>query len=324
MCTALSYTTKNHYFGRTLDLDCSYGEEVCVMPRNYPLSFRTMGALGSHYAIIGMATVVQGTPLYYDATNEYGLSMAGLNFPNNAFYPSMQAGKDNVAPFEFIPWILSKCKDVKEAKALLNHINLVNIPFSAQLPLSPLHWMISDKQESVVVESMQGGLHIHGNPIGVLANNPPFEYQLFHLNNYRNLKTDNGQSEFSQKLSLNEYSQGLGALGLPGDVSSMSRFVRMSFNRAHSLCEDDENASVSQFFHLLSSVETVRGCCVTPSGKHSVTVYSACMNTDRGLYYYTTYTNRQIHCVDMHKTQLDGREIYRFPLQLNEQIQYQN
>ena len=242
MCTAITYKTDNHYFGRNLDLEYSYHETVTITPRNYRFFFRMVPPMPTHLAMIGMAYVMDDYPLYYDATNEAGLSMAGLNFPVNAYYqpvpaeplfiaqntnqpshsPTVQTPDicaDNhtahIAPFEFIPWILTKCKDVKEARVLLNRINLVNIPFSAQLPLSPLHWMISDQQESVVVESMQGGLHIHGNPIGVLTNNPPFEYQLFHLNNYRNLKTDNGQSEFSQKLSLNEYSQGLGALGLP-------------------------------------------------------------------------------------------------------------
>ncbi len=324
MCTALSLTTKDHYFGRNLDLDCSYAEEVCVMPRRYPLDFRCLPPAKEHYAMIGVATVVAGTPLFYDATNEHGLSMAGLNFPGNAWYPPMAPGKDNVAPFEFIPWILGQCKSVEEARKLLARINLVNIPFSESLPLSPLHWIIDDRRECIVVESMESGLHIHENPVGVLTNNPPFEFHRFNLNNYRHLDVDNGDNSFSGELKLENYCQGLGALGLPGDVSSMSRFVRIAFGRAHSVCKEDESASVNQFFHLLGSVEMPRGCCRTPAGKWDITVYSACVNADRGLYYYTTYDNRQIRCVDMHRTDLNGESISRYPMITESDFQYQN
>ncbi len=324
MCTALCLSTKDRYFGRNLDLDRSYGEEVCVMPRRFPLEFRQMGALTEHYAMIGMATVVGDIPLFYDAVNEHGLSMAGLNFPGNAYYPPMQADKDNVTPFEFIPWILGKCKNLPEARALLARINLVNIPFSAMLPLSPLHWIIADKESSIVVESMKDGLHIHENPVEVMTNNPPFEYHIFNLNNYRNLSISNGENRFSNAFPLEHYCQGLGAVGLPGDVSSMSRFVRVAFGKMNSVCGDDEESSVSQFFHLLTSVEMPRGVCKTLEAEWDITVYSSCVNTDRGLYYYTTYDNRQITCVDMHKTDLAGDEVSRFPLITAQQINRQN
>ena len=324
MCTALHFTTKDHYFGRNLDLDRTYGEEVCVMPRYFPLEFRKMGNIDKHYAMIGMATVVSGIPLFYDATNEHGLSMAGLNFPGNAYFAPIQLDKDNVTPFEFIPWILGQCKTVAEARKFLERINLVDISFSDNLPLSPLHWMIADRDETVVVESMRDGIHIHDDPAGVLTNNPPLEYHLFHLNNYRNLRVDNGENHFDEDLQLTTYSQGLGAIGLPGDISSMSRFVRIAFGCAHSVCSEDEASSVSQFFHLLSSVEMTRGGCLTEEGTWALTVYSACINTDRGIYYYTTYDNRQINCVNMHKTDLDADSVSRFPLITEQNFHYQN
>lgn len=324
MCTALSFRTKDHYFGRNLDLNRSYGEEVCVMPRNFPLEFRKLPTMQTHFAMIGMATVVAGLPLFYEATNEHGLSMAGLNFPDNAYYPPMQEGKDNVTPFEFIPWILGQCRNMTEAQELLGRIHLVNIPFSEQLPLSPLHWMISDREESIVVESIKDGLHIHDDPVGVLTNNPPFEHHMQNLANYRHLSVDNGENTFAKDLPLSNFCMGLGAIGLPGDVSSMSRFVRMVFGRENSVCGEDEMSSVSQFFHLLASVEMNRGLCRTTEGDWDITVYSACVNTDRGLYYYTTYDNRRISCVDMHRTNLDGCEISRYPLITEMQILHQN
>ncbi len=324
MCTALSFKTKDHYFGRNLDLDRSYKEEVCVLPRNFPITFRKKQTMNRHYAIIGMATVVDNTPLFYDATNEYGLSVAGLNFPKNAYYEDEKEGKDNICQFELIPWILGQCKNIFETEKLLENINIVNIPYSESLPVSPLHWMISDREKSIVVEAMRDGLHIYNNTVGVLTNNPPFEYQIFNLNNYRNLKAENGGNSFLSEVELDEYCQGLGALGLPGDLSSMSRFVRAVFNRENSVCKDDEHSSVSQFFHILSSVEMVRGSCRVKPDKYDLTLYSSCVNTDRGLYYYTTYDKRQINCIDMNRTNLDDSTLSRYPLLLTEQINYQN
>ena len=324
MCTALSFKTKDHYFGRNLDLDRSYGEEVFVMPRNFPFPMRKMNTLDNHYAIIGMAIEAGGVPLFYDAANEHGLAMAGLNFPDNAYYTDYCEGRDNVTPFELIPWILGRCKTVKEARALLGRINLVNIPFSSELPLSPLHWIISDREESIVVEAMRDGMHIHTNPVGVLTNNPPFDYHMVNLNNYRNLCVDNGDNHFSSKHELYNYCQGLGAIGLPGDVSSMSRFVRMVFGSHNAVCGEDEMSSVSQFFHLLTSVEMNRGVCRTEAGEWDITVYSSCINTDRGLYYCTTYDNRQIACVDMYRTDLDSNKLSHFPLVKQQSILYIN
>ncbi len=323
MCTALCLHTNDHYFGRTLDLDRSYGEAVCILPRRVPLHFRQMPSMETHYAMIGMATVVGDIPLFYDAVNEHGLAMAGLNFPDNAYYPPMTRDKDNVTPFEFIPWLLGQCKTVAEARVLLARINLVDIPFSEHLPLSPLHWMISDRDACIVVESMTDGLHIYDNPAGVMTNNPPFPYHLNNLNNYRNLRVDTGENHFGD-LPLQVYCQGLGAVGLPGDVSSMSRFVRIAFGRAHAVCGEDELSSVSQFFHLLSSVEMNRGICRTDEGHWDITVYTSCMNADRGRYYYNTYDNHQISCVDLHHADLDGTTVSRFPLVLEQQVYHHN
>ncbi len=314
MCTALNFYTKDSYFGRTLDLDCSYGEEVCILPRRYPVKFRNAEESREHSAIIGMATVMEGVPLFYDAVNEHGVCMAGLNFPKNAYYAPIKDGKDNIAPFEFIPWVLCRCRCMADVKAILERLVITDICFSDTVPNSPLHWMICRGRESVVVESMRDGLHVYENPVGVLTNNPPFDYQLFNLNNYRNLRVDSGENTFAPNVTSAPYCQGLGALGLPGDLSSMSRFVRAVFGREHSACESDEGQSVNQFFHILSTVEMTRGLCVTDTGKYDITVYTSCMNTDKGIYYYTTYDNRAIRCVDMHSTELDAQALIRFKI----------
>lgn len=174
MCTAATYQTKDFYFGRTLDYEFSYGDEIVLMPRKFPISFRYMGKRETHYAILGIAHVAGGYPLYYDAINEKGVGMAGLNFVGNAVYQEVEEGRENVAQYEFLPWILSQCDSVQAVRSLLSKMNLVGTPFSEQLPSAQLHWLIADANEAVTVECTADGLHIYDNPAGVLTNNPPF------------------------------------------------------------------------------------------------------------------------------------------------------
>lgn len=324
MCTAATYKTKCHYFGRNLDYHISYGESVVVTPRNYPFEFRRMGRLNHHYALIGMATLAGDVPLYFDATNEKGLSMAGLNFPKNACYKPEAEGKDNVAPFEFIPWILGKCASVKEARELLNRINLIAEPFSSQLPLAPLHWIIADRDEAIVAEQMQDGMKVYDNPVGVLTNNPPFDYHMHNLNNYLNVTADVPVSRFAPDYVLERHSLGMGSIGLPGDMSSPSRFVRAAFTKLNSFSGEDESSSVSQFFHILESVAQPRGCTCVGEGAYEYTLYTSCVNTDAGVFYYTTYENGQINAVDMHHEDLDGKKPVSYPLIRGQQFNQQN
>ena len=324
MCTAATYTTKDHYFGRNLDLEFSYNETVTVTPRNYPFQFRKVKALESHYAMIGMAFVVDNYPLYYDATNEKGLSMAGLNFPENADYKQATEGKDNVTPFEFIPWILGQCSTIEEVKELLGRINLININFSEKLPLSPLHWMISDRNESITVESVKEGLKIYDNPVGILTNNPTFDIQIFNLNNYVNVTREVPENRFSNAIALDIYSRGMGGIGIPGDLSSSSRFVKAVFTKLNSVSGTSESESISQFFHILGSVNQERGCVRLAEDTYEITIYSSCCNIDKGVYYYKTYENSQITGVDMHNENLNSQNLVSYPLIKEQQIKIQN
>lgn len=306
MCTAVTYRTKDAYFGRTLDHDRSYGEKVVVSPRNMPFSFRHVPKLRWHHAIIGMAHMEAGFPLYYDAVNEKGLGMAGLNFEGYAAYHSPVPGKDNIAHFELIPWILGQCSCVRETRPLLERLNLTTDAFSEALPPAGLHWIIADRQEAVTVESLHEGIRVWDNPVGVLTNNPPFDMQLVHLSQFMHLSSRPPRNLFSDKLQLKPYSLGMGAMGLPGDYSSQSRFVRAAFVAHNSVSGPEEAESVSQFFHILSSVEQPRGCNRTKAGTFEITRYSSCCNLDRGIYYYTTYDCRRIRAVELNRCDPEG------------------
>lgn len=324
MCTAATYLSGDFYMGRTLDYERGYGEEVVVTPRAYPFAFRHEGLCAQHYAIIGTACVADGYPLYYDAVNEKGLGIAGLNFVGNAAYAAPCAGKRNVAQFEFIPWLLGRCAGLAEARAALAELNLVGTPFSAHFPAAQLHWLVADRTGALVVESIADGLHVYDCPEGVLTNNPPFPIQHFGLNRYMGLSPRQPENRFSDQLELSAFSRGMGALGLPGDLSSPSRFVRAAFVRANARSAQTEDASVSQFFHILTSVEQQRGCCELDDGQYEITLYSSCCNADRGIYYYTTYDNRQITGVKLHSAELDSAQLTVYPLVDTQQIRWEN
>ena len=324
MCTAATYRTDDFYMGRTLDYEFSYGEEITVMPRNFPLSFRHGGGTDRHYAIIGMAHVADGYPMYYDAVNEKGLGMAGLNFAASARYSEPEDGKQNVAQFEFIPWVLSQFASLGQARSAIEKINLVGTTYDSRYPAAKMHWIIADKSGAITVEPTEGGLKIYDNAPGVLTNEPPFDMQLFNLNNYMRLSPKQPENSFSDALDLGTYSRGMGGLGLPGDLSSMSRFVRAAFTKLNSLSGSGEAESVGQFFHILGSVEQVRGCCEVAQDKYDITIHTSCFNADKGVYYYTTYNNRRITAVDMHRENLDSDSLARYPMLDKEDVLRQN
>ena len=329
MCTSLAIPTPDgRLFGRTLDLDSHFGEHIALTPRRYPFSFRDCYPLTHHYALLGTAAVIDGYPLYAEAMNEKGLCMAGLRFAESAVYaPHPQEGRLNLAPWELIPYLLSTCATVYEAKDALEGIWVVDKPFSEQVGTAPLHWHVTDadpSHEGLILEVTAVGMSLYRDETGVLTNEPPFPMQLQILRNFLGLSPREPACRFSPTAQLRPYSRGMGAMGLPGDLSSASRFVRVAFVRENSVCEGEEAACVSQVFHILGSVAQQRGCCQVAPEAYEVTRYSVCCNTSRGVYYYTTYQNSGITAVDMGRENLGGAQLRRWPLLTRQTVQLQN
>ena len=322
MCTCITLVKGDMYFGRNLDLECGFGEKVVITPRNYNFSYKNLPEDSGHHAMIGMAAVMGGHPMYAEAVNEKGLGMAGLNFPKSAEYGKLKENADNIAPYEIIPWVLGKCASVKEARELLENANIIDIPFSENVPNAKLHWMIAGHDGCIVLEAVKEGLMIYDDPYGVLTNEPPFTYHLHNMSLYRNLSAKTPEESFGKVSEV--YGEGLGAAGLPGDFSPASRFVKASFLAANSESEKDEAANVSQFFHILDSVAMVRGAVITENGTADITQYSCCVNADRGVYYYKTYDNSRIQAVDLFKEDLDGDDLQTFELIRGQDISFIN
>jgi choloylglycine hydrolase len=131
-------------------------------------------------------------------------------------------------------------------------------------------------------------------------------------------------NHFAPDLPLQRYSRGMGGLGLPGDLSSASRFVKVAFTKLNSRSGETESESISQFFHILGSVAQQRGLVHMGNGMYEITIYTSCCNTDKGIYYYTTYENSQISAVDLHREDLEGEQLVRYPLITGQQIRWQN
>lgn len=316
MCTALWDHNAVSLFGRTFDFEISYEETIVITPQKYVFPFRYEKAIDNHFAMIGVACVRKGLPLYYDAVNDAGLAMASLHFPGYAHYQKVRSAPYNVASYELIWWILAQCRSVQEARSLLKETEIISDAADATLPATPLHWMIADEKECMVIEPLSGGLQLYDNPIGVMTNAPDFPYHITRLSDYIGLCAQPPINRLCPKVRLPDYTRGLGAMGLPGDWSSVSRFVRATYALQQTqTVKLREEQRVEHFFHMMDAVAVPRGCVRTDEGYLIETKYTSCMNLQSAEYYYTTYNCRAIRSVSMQKNHTLSDQLLAFPME---------
>lgn len=324
MCTAISDRGHTHLFGRTLDLEYSLGEKIVITPREFVFDWRGGGEDKSGYAIMGVAHIENEYPLYYDAINETGLGIAALNFPEFAKYYPPSKHQTNLASFELIPAILRKCKNVREAIESLDKVNVTNVDFSSNMKATPLHWLITDKNSCITAEPTADGLKVYENKIGALTNSPPFPYHKLNLSNYATVSPRTKENELCPDVELKTYSRGMGAIGLPGDFSSASRFVKAVFVKNNTDREESYlyKKEISRFFHVMDTVSVPKGCIKTDTLKSVSTVYTSCADTEHGIYYFTTYDCRRIRAVSMNGYDLDSKDLISFNMDMEEDLLY--
>lgn len=329
MCTALTIKSSNgnNFFGRNMDLEYNFNQSVIIVPRNYKYENKVTGNMvGGKYGIIGMGSVIDNHAALADGMNEKGLACAGLNFAGFAYYEKEPiVGKENMAPYDFILWVLFNHETADEVKKAINNIELVDVPLNEKNPVPTLHWMIVDKSgKSIVVEKTKNEFAIYDNNIGVLTNNPTFDWHLINLSEYIGLTEKYPKETRWCNQELKALGVGAGTIGIPGDFSSISRFVRIAFIKSRMPKVEDDLSAISQFFHMLDYVAMVKGGVMTAEGKEDFTLYSSCMNQEKGIYYYKTYNNNRINAIDINKENLDESEIKVFPYLIKQDINYEN
>lgn len=249
-----------------MDLDCDFARTAVRAPRAFPLAGRSR-----HYAVAGVAQVREGIPYFAEGLNERGLYAAGLYFPDAVY-----AAK-GMAPHVFMTSALALCASASEAARLLTNTDISGEGVDGPAP--PLHWMLADRTRTLVVERRAEGLFVHENAFGVLTNSPPFP---FHADNMRQYMGLSASSPACGWHPLTPFGVGFGGIGLPGDGSPASRFVRAAFLRANA-----KGASLFDVFGILRSLAFPAGLARTERGEER-TLYSSVADADDGIFYYAT------------------------------------
>lgn len=314
MCTGVRFGDDkgNMYFGRNLDWSSSYGQKVVVTPRNYSYNSAFLGEMKPRAgAIIGMAIVVENTPLYFDCANESGLAIAGLNFPGYAQYEKTAVdGKTNVAAYEFPLWVAMNFATVDEAEKALRDVSIVAKPISEQFPVSELHFIIGDSKRSIVVEYTERGMEVFRNDVDVLTNQPGYGWHKENLRNYMNNFPQMPAKINWGREVMTAFGTGSLMRGIPGDYYAPSRFVRVAYLNTHYPVKTGEAENVSRLFHTLAGVAMIDGAALMADGKSEITIYTGGYSSASKTYYYNTYENPAIVAVPMSDYDLDGKELF--------------
>ena len=307
MCTAIRFNSR--YFGRTLDFERSFGEELVVTPRGIMPIMESW----NRYAMMGVGVVMNGIPMYFDGVNEWGLAAAALNFPRCAVYRSDDRSGTGIPSAFLISHILGLCHSIREAVDMLGKVAITDRVVESVSP-SPLHWILADGRESVVIESVESGIHIYDNPHGVLTNSPELPYHLTRVQDYASLGVRNPERDM--------YSRGMGAVGLPGDFSSSSRFVRAAFLGKNCFGERDTDGvgDLHRAFSMLGNLSVPIGAVITDEGKPAFTMYSAIVDMERPGYYLTTATCSAISHIALTDKLSNGTEIQSYPIYREEKF----
>jgi len=303
MCTAISIKLNNQYFGRTLDLEYHYNEHVIITPRNFQLNYKYNKPNNHHYLIYGIGIIENNYPLYYDASNEFGLCIAGLNLPYSTTYSSYISNKINITSFELIPYILSNCKNLDDVLSLLTNCNITNDDFSPKFKSSKLHFLISYKNQSIVLEVINKEIIIYKNPLNVLTNEPQFYFHLENINNYSHLFNNN-------QLNIYSKSKGTNLLTIPGDYSSTSRFIKMAYTKEH-IKFNTEN--IGELFNIFNNVFEINGLNNVYGYK---TLYISLYNINEKILYYKTYQDYKISKIDINTINFNLTDLISYAINI--------
>ncbi|HFT5944974.1 TPA: choloylglycine hydrolase family protein [Listeria monocytogenes] len=310
MCTSFVLETLDgkHLLSRTMDFAFILEANPTISPRNYGWKSSTDGAnYINRYAFVGAGRELDKY-IFADGLNEEGLSCASLYLPGEAVCaPAPVEGKINLAPQEFLLWLLGTCATIKDVEAKLSVINLVDQPVPLLGITTPLHWIFTDKSgRCVVIEPTETSLRIKENPVGVMTNTPRIEWHIENLRNYTGLQaTQLAPVKFGEYMAK-PFSQGTGTSKLPGGYTPPERFVRAAYLKENIIKAKNEEEAITNVWYVLNSVRIPNGAVIKESGDPDFTQYVASMCSESKTYYFTSYENNQINSVTLSKEVIEN------------------
>ena len=305
MCTALTLQTAqgNTFFGRTMDFSYVLEPEIYVIPKGYSWNnLLNTHTIRNHYSVMGIGQDIHPVTLA-DGVNEMGFAAAALYFPSYAAYDAVvpqDTSHISIAALELVNFLLGQCSCVAQAASLLRVIRIVGVTDPVTDSVAPLHWIIADQSgKAMTIEKTADGLGIMENNVGVLSNSPDFKWHMTNLRNYMNvLPWQNSEADWGT-ISLTPFGQGAGTMGLPGDYTPPSRFVRTAWLKSHTPLPSETDAAINTCFHLLDSVTIPKGTVITQRGDPDFTQYTAFMDLSDQRYFFKTYDNCAIATVEL-------------------------
>lgn len=316
MCTAVTFLTSDnlHFSARTMDFSFELDANPVYVPRKY--KFKSLvpdTEFVSKYGFIGMGKDIDGFT-FADGFNERGFSIASLYFEKNAKY-NEKSKKDalNIASTEMVSWALGNIESVAEFENYCQKINVVAVINPLLQVNVPLHWIVADKTGNTgVLEITKDGSKFYHNSVGVMTNSPEFPWHLDNLNHYTNLQpTEFEPKQYGDYTTVSD-GPGSGALGLPGDYTAASRFVRAAFLRQYSAPVKGTKAGVNAVLHILNAVDIPKGVKVTAKDVSDYTQYKAVMDLDNLSYYFMAYDDTKLNQVEITEDLLQSSEIKMF------------
>lgn len=331
-CTGIRLETTGGdvVYGRTLEFGKNIDSEIIVVPRGYAyvgvtpdgqpgLSWKTQ------YAFMGPNA--SQLPVTVDGINEKGLAVGLFYFPGYAGYQKTTPADDSktIGPWQLGTWILGNFRTVAEVKAHINDIKVANVNLAAWGIVPPVHYIVHDRTgNSLVIEYVNGELHTYDNPIGVFTNSPTFDWQMTNLRNYLNLFAINIPERKMKNITLKTFGQGSGLVGLPGDFTAPSRFVRAFVLTQSAVHDQTTTQTVAQAFHILNQFDIPVGVIRDRSNgevAYDYTQWTTVADLTNLRYYVTTAQDRDIRYVDLMKQNLDAKDIVYYPINQTQTMQ---
>lgn len=323
MCTSI--VTKSlddkHFLSRTMDFGFELGAVPAFCPRNYEWVGDTdQKKYNTTYSLVGAGKNL-GKYIFADGINECGLSCASLYLPGEVNYsPSTVSDKINLAPHEFLLWILSTCSSIEELRNNIKKINLVDSPVALLGITTPLHWIITDKTgKTVVIEPTTTDLELLDNPVDVMTNSPQLDWHIQNLRNYLGLNPNQKDDQVFGTYKAIPFSQGTGTSRLPGSFTPPDRFVRAAFLKEYIQPAKNEEEAITNIWYILDSVRIPKGVVLKRDGSDDYTQYTAAMCSESLIYYFTPYGNNSIQTVQLTTDMIEHqKEPLEFAVQENQ------